>query len=81
MKKLKKFENWIDDESADTNRRMAELDDNDENFNDYYDSDSDPNEIEFINKLRELVKTYETKISNDSMSQILHVFADGSPTK
>lgn len=81
MKKLKKFENWIDDESADTNRRMAELDDNDENFNDYYDSDSDPNEIEFINKLRELVKTYETKISNDSMSQILHVFADGSSTK
>jgi ABC-type uncharacterized transport system substrate-binding protein len=27
MKKLKKFnENWIDDETEDTNRRMAELD-------------------------------------------------------
>jgi predicted transcriptional regulator len=26
MKNLKKFENWIDDETADTNRRLAELD-------------------------------------------------------
>ena len=26
MKNLKKFENWIDDETEDTNRRMSELD-------------------------------------------------------
>lgn len=54
MKTLKKFENWIDDESADTNRRMAELD------------DEEKSEIEFDDHMsieKEIVELIDTMSS------------------
>ena len=69
MKNLKKFnENWIDDESEDTNRRMAELD-AEEGINKPADK-TNSFEDEFLDKLFNFCHEYKDKLSVPQFSDI-----------
>jgi hypothetical protein len=63
MKNLKKFnENWIDDESEDTNRRMAELDSNDGNEENQYDNDTDKLLTDVTNDIIDTINKHKSEI-------------------
>jgi hypothetical protein len=73
MKNLKMFEDWIDNETEDTNRRLAELDAKD--FGESEEIITDDYEKEFDNKIRELILLYKDKLSRDELSEILEDFS------
>ena len=72
MKKLKKFnENWIDDETEDTDRRMSELDSK-EGLNDEPDiNNEEEEEEELIYKIHRLLDEYRDKLTPEQISTVL----------
>lgn len=75
MKNLKKFENWIDDETADTNRRMNLLDQKEKYVDDDFEEAS-PEEEELVDRIHDLLVEYRGKLAPEQISLILRDYAN-----
>lgn len=75
MKNLKKFENWIDDETADTNRRMELLDQKEKYADDDFEEAS-PEEEELVDRIHDLLVEYRGKLAPEQISLILRDYAN-----
>jgi len=76
MKNIKKFENWIDDETEDTNIRLSELDkkvitDHNKIHDEYPNIDEE--EIRLKNNLIEAARQYVIKYGREGLEEVLHV--------